>query len=659
MDELTQAFVPPSRIDLARETDFQAGALTIRPSRCEVEAGGVRRSLQRRVMQVLVALARSPNQVVSQHELIVRCWGGLSVSDDAIGRCIGQLRRLAVTWPEPPFEIETIAGVGYRLEATVAWRPALDTSGADGAAPPRRRRVPLLGWVALAALAATASWYALSRSPPPVPSRVAVERLAALSPAQDTRDLADSISDEVLSVLGANQVPAASFTDAAGLNAGDRATRLGVGLIVDGSVRKDADETRVSVRIEDAQSGEPVWSQDFTRPNAAVAGLQDEVAARLVDIIEIAEFARTSQPPLRDDTALSALLAAHSLIREGRRDSWARLLDLAQRPVAIAPGFAFGHSMLATAAASAVSWRGMPPRSAELAALARQEARRALEIDPRDSAAYYALSLMEPIDGAYQEREAILLQGLAQEGRPAPPYAALNESEGYLLRAVGRPKAGLPYFQRSQAIDWLSAPKNVSLILAYAETGQQPLADQLLAQSLRRWPDQGSLRAMRLDVAAFYGSPDAALAMLNDPSTRPVDLSASAIEAWRAYLLTKRHGGSATDAARLIVGADTTDDLGLDIAVVMLASLGLVDQAFEQADREMTAGRFDPGALFTPPAAPMRKDPRFWPLAQRLGLVDYWRATGNWPEFCGEPGLPYDCKAEAAKVSQAPKHGPA
>src|SRR5579871_3232119 len=115
MDKLAQAFVPPSRIDLAREADFSLGALRIRPSRREVEGGGLRRILQRRVMQVLVALAHSSSEVVSQHELIVRCWGGLSVSDDAIGRCIAQLRRLAAAWPQPPFEIKTVAGVGYRL----------------------------------------------------------------------------------------------------------------------------------------------------------------------------------------------------------------------------------------------------------------------------------------------------------------------------------------------------------------------------------------------------------------------------------------------------------------------------------------------------------------------------------------------------------------
>ena len=38
-------------------------------------------------------------------------------------------------------------------------------------------------------------------------------------------------------------------------------------------------------------------------------------------------------------------------------------------------------------------------------------------------------------------------------------------------------------------------------------------------------------------------------------------------------------------------------------------------------------------------------------LAGDLGLVDYWRRSDKWPEFCAEPGLPYDCKVEAARVA--------
>src|SRR6185312_5623530 len=53
--------------------------------------------------------------VVSQRELIMRCWDGLTVGDDAIARCIASLRQLAGRGKDPPFTIETIAGVGYRL----------------------------------------------------------------------------------------------------------------------------------------------------------------------------------------------------------------------------------------------------------------------------------------------------------------------------------------------------------------------------------------------------------------------------------------------------------------------------------------------------------------------------------------------------------------
>jgi hypothetical protein len=53
---------------------------------------------------------------------------------------------------------------------------------------------------------------------------------------------------------------------------------------------------------------------------------------------------------------------------------------------------------------------------------------------------------------------------------------------------------------------------------------------------------------------------------------------------------------------------------------------------------------------FRPSLKKFRADPRFMIIAKRAGLIDYWRKTGHWPDFCSEPGLLYDCKAEAAKL---------
>ncbi len=172
MNYLDRTFLP--RIDLAREADFAVGVLQARPSRCEIEADGICLVLQRRVMQVLVALAHPSAEVVSQDELISRCWGGLAVGEDAVGRCIGQLRRFAAQWPEPPFEISTIAGVGYRLEPVGG--PALGDAPTGGLGRRRRPTAPVV--VAFAAalivLVGFAAWFGRDAFTRGAPAKVLV-----------------------------------------------------------------------------------------------------------------------------------------------------------------------------------------------------------------------------------------------------------------------------------------------------------------------------------------------------------------------------------------------------------------------------------------------------------------------------------------------------
>jgi hypothetical protein len=53
------------------------------------------------------------------------------------------------------------------------------------------------------------------------------------------------------------------------------------------------------------------------------------------------------------------------------------------------------------------------------------------------------------------------------------------------------------------------------------------------------------------------------------------------------------------------------------------------------------------------------RDPRFMTAAARLGLVHYWAMSGQWPDFCSDPDLSYDCRAEAQRVSRRMAPGPA
>lgn len=99
---------------LAHEADFHLGELLVRPSLGEVGANGATQHLEPRVMRVLVALVRSEGAVLSRDDLIVRCWDGVIVGDDAVSRIISKLRRLS-NHQGAGFTIETVPRIGYRL----------------------------------------------------------------------------------------------------------------------------------------------------------------------------------------------------------------------------------------------------------------------------------------------------------------------------------------------------------------------------------------------------------------------------------------------------------------------------------------------------------------------------------------------------------------
>ncbi len=120
-----------------------------------------------------------------------------------------------------------------------------------------------------------------------------------------------------------------------------------------------------------------------------------------------------------------------------------------------------------------------------------------------------------------------------------------------------------------------------------------------------------------------------------------------------------RTPSSVADAERESKAFGASGPFAIGRAIECLSAIGSLDAAFDLAARwdPLAYGGDGPGIFFFPPTAAMRRDPRFMPLAARLGLVDYWRAASKWPDFCSEPDLPYDCKVEAAKVAGGARHG--
>jgi DNA-binding winged helix-turn-helix (wHTH) protein/tetratricopeptide (TPR) repeat protein len=114
----------PGRVVLAHEPPLSVGNLRVDPPTRQIESDTSRETLEPRVMQVLVALARANGRIVTRDELIAWCWDGRIVGEDAINRAIFRLRQVANEIGGGSFGVETITKVGYRLTGQTVASPA-------------------------------------------------------------------------------------------------------------------------------------------------------------------------------------------------------------------------------------------------------------------------------------------------------------------------------------------------------------------------------------------------------------------------------------------------------------------------------------------------------------------------------------------------------
>jgi DNA-binding winged helix-turn-helix (wHTH) protein/tetratricopeptide (TPR) repeat protein len=149
----------PGQIVLAHELPFTVGGMRVDPPTRQVECGGQRETLEPRVMQVLVALARARGSIVTRDELIDWCWDGRIVGEDAINRAISRLRQVAAETGAGTFAIETITKVGYRVvsnQAAPYKEPSRSAVSASVAS--RRDWIAAAGATAAGAVAAGLLW---------------------------------------------------------------------------------------------------------------------------------------------------------------------------------------------------------------------------------------------------------------------------------------------------------------------------------------------------------------------------------------------------------------------------------------------------------------------------------------------------------------------
>jgi DNA-binding winged helix-turn-helix (wHTH) protein len=602
-------------IDLAREPEFALANLQVRPSTREVIAGEAREVLEPRVMQALVALAQRQGQVVSRDELIATCWDGRIVGEDAINGAIAKVRRLGEA--HGAFTIETIPRVGYRLAV----------SGPTKRASRPGRLVWMASAVALLIMVLVGAAFWSMRQPT---VRVAVLPFDTIPAGPQSQALAARVRDQITEVLTIRQVEVAS-----------RASSRSARLVVSGVVEQTGDTTRVRVHIDDPRSQTVLWQKVFEGDGGVDSPLPERTAAKVTDLVaSAASVIRSSNGAIRPDALKAWMLGLDG----GREGQAIEAMEFYRAFRDRAPNLSAAHSAFAAATLQAAA--GQTPEVARVwRAEVESEAKRALQLDPRNAAAYMVLSqLGPPLDVA--TRQKWVLEGL----RHAPNDGSLNTNEGLLLAGEGRMRESVPFIRRGLALDPLSPPKNFGTPSSLAAAGFVDEGRDLLARARRIWPDGPNELRMSIQFAVNFMSPDEGREMV-DELLRAHPAFAAEAGVWRQYFGSLKCSCGQAGAAQRISAAATNGQLPLRLVLPAFSRLGELDLAFEFAARARPQFTLaEVWLLFTPTTAAMRRDPRFIDMAARFGLAEHWRSTNRWPDYCAEPGLPYDCKAEAARA---------
>ena len=464
---------PPSsrQVDLAEEPAFDIGVMRVLPAERAVVANGERHELQPRIMQVLVALAKSRPEVVSRDKLIQLCWEGRIVGDDALNRCILALRHLAQEITPPPFAIETVPRIGHRLvEAGTASEPTVFSKN-----KPAGWRAAVL---AAALLAVLLSGLFVWMRQPSGPASIDVLPFRDLS--KNNAYFADGLSEEILGRLArepafrvAGRASTAQFT--AQSDPKDVRQKLHVDYILEGSVRTDGGRVRINASLVRTRDGMRLWSDTYERRLADTL----QIEAAIGEAVASGLKRRLIQSPLKaiNGEAYALYLNARGLLRSANPQSGHEAVMLLQQAVRIDPNFAPAWSSLAEALLLDGRTKG-PKGLMDVLPTAQAAAVRALRLDPNLGQAHAVLSQIlgtETPEAVAHLRRAAELEPRTAEGQISGALAA---------EISGNYEAALAGLRLAQKLDPLSPLPVRALIGVTTVMGDRQTAEAVAAQSL-------------------------------------------------------------------------------------------------------------------------------------------------------------------------------
>jgi TolB-like protein/Tfp pilus assembly protein PilF len=217
------------------------------------------------------------------------------------------------------------------------------------------------------------------------------------------------------------------------------ARELGVGYVVEGSVRRMGERIRITAQLIDAAQGNHLWSERYDREIRDVFAVQDEVTrtivATLIGRVEEAELGASRRRPTASMEAYDSLLRGIEHLRGYGADDNPLAREHFERAIALDPRFARAHAYFALALLSEHEVENAP-ETIKMRAL--DAALLGVRLDARDSLCHVALA-----DAYLALANFDVCLTHCERAASLNPNDANNLAEwGYALAAVGRAQEG-------------------------------------------------------------------------------------------------------------------------------------------------------------------------------------------------------------------------
>jgi TolB-like protein/DNA-binding winged helix-turn-helix (wHTH) protein/Flp pilus assembly protein TadD len=486
---------------------YHLGEFELDPSVHLLSRGTTPTPLSRKPFEVLLYLVKERHRVVTRHELVEQFWSGHEVYEENLTKCISELRKALGDQQKPHHCIETIPAVGYRYIGVVeeATPPresiTINNENADAAAPAAPERTPdtpadaevletesvpvefrsqttsatrprpsalimtLIACLALGAVALSVYWFK-GGSKTAATSSAAIHSLAILPfelISEQSRDeflglgMADALITKLSNIVQVSVLPTGSVRKYASLTQDPIAAgkELMVDSVLEGTVQKQDQRIRVTVRLLRVSDRSFLWGETFDEQFADTFSLQDSISEKVAQALAVRlngpEKAQITKGNTDNGEAYQLYQAGRYSWNKRTEDGLLKSIGFMEQATKANPQYATAYAGLADAYIAASNFNLLPPE--EVYPKAKSAARKAIQIDNTLGEAHAALAFSTMLfdwnwaDSEREFRKAITL---------SPNYGAAHQWYAVGLASAGRFDEAVAEARKAQRAEPLS-----------------------------------------------------------------------------------------------------------------------------------------------------------------------------------------------------------